>query len=64
LFVSPRSLKADDLFSMAGPAVELSATEGGGSGTATVAEVWARVFPAFWPIVKGLINNGDLPREK
>jgi len=64
LFVSPRSLKADNLFPMAGPTVELSSTEGGGSGTATVAEVWGRVFPAFWPIVKGLIDNGDLPREK
>lgn len=60
-FISPRPIKAGDLFSMVGPAVELDAIEGGGSGTALAAEVWARVFPAFWPIVKGLINNGDLP---
>jgi hypothetical protein len=66
LFISSRPIKIDDLFrrtEMEGPVVELDATEGGGSGTADVAEVWARVFPQYWPIVKGLIKNGDLPAE-
>jgi hypothetical protein len=61
LFVSPRPIRAGDLFPMVGPEVELDAIEGSGSGTGMAAEVWARVFPAFWPIVKGLISNGDLP---
>jgi len=65
LFASPRPIKAGDLFppdwsGIEGPAVELDATEGGGSGTAMVAEVWARVFPAYRPLVQGLINSGDL----
>ena len=49
---------------MEGPAVELEATEGGGSGTAAIAEVWARVFPLYWPTIKGLIDNGGLPAER
>ncbi len=43
--------------------MELEATEGGGSGTASVAEVWARVFPAYRRLVHGLIDAGDLPAE-
>ncbi|HTB18005.1 MAG TPA: hypothetical protein VK708_07795 [Bryobacteraceae bacterium] len=66
LFVSPRPLKAVDLFGpnwggIAGPAVELERTQGGGSGTALVAAVLARVFPAYRPFVQGLIDAGDLP---
>jgi hypothetical protein len=61
LFVSPRPIRAGDLFPMVGPEVELDAIEGGGSGTGMAAEVWARAFPALWPIVKGLISNRDLP---
>jgi hypothetical protein len=64
LFVSPRHIGAGDLFPMVGPEVELDAIEGSGSGTGMAAEVWARVFPAFWPIVKGLINNWDLPTDE
>jgi len=61
LLVSPRPINAHDFFPVAGPAVELNAIEGGGPGTALAVEVWARAFPALWPIVKGLISNGDLP---
>jgi hypothetical protein len=64
LFVAPRVIHANDLFPMAGSAVELEATEGGGSGTALVAEVWARVFPALRPLVQRLIDAGDLPAER
>jgi hypothetical protein len=53
----------DPPFPVTGSAVELEATEGSGSGTASVAEVWARVFPAYRPLVQGLINAGDLPAE-
>jgi hypothetical protein len=66
LLISPRPIEHDEVFSSnwhgsAGPAVQIDWTQGGGSGTATAAQVWARVFPAYWPIIKGLINNGDLP---
>jgi hypothetical protein len=64
LFVAPRVINANNLVPMEGSAVELDATEGGGSGTALVAEVWARVFPAYRPLVQGLINAGDLPAER
>jgi hypothetical protein len=65
LYVSPNPIQRDDIFSprsdgFKGPVVEIDATSGNGSGTALVAEVWARIFPAYWPIVKGLIKNGDL----
>jgi hypothetical protein len=68
LVAGPRPIKAGDLFrpsqgGIAGPVVELEDTEAGGSGTAIAAEVWARAIPAYWPIVKGLISNGDLPAE-
>jgi hypothetical protein len=61
LFVAPRVINANDLIPIAGSAIELDATEGGGSGTALVAEVWARVFPSLRPLVQGLIDAGDLP---
>jgi hypothetical protein len=68
LYVSPNPIQRDDIFSPSrdgfkGPVVEIDATSGNGSGTAMVAEVWARVFPAYWPIVKGLVNNGDLSAD-
>jgi hypothetical protein len=56
-------LHAYDLFPMAESAVELDAIESGGSSTAMAAEVWARVFPAYRPLVRGLIDAGDLPAE-
>jgi len=43
-----------------GPVVELDATSGSGSGTSQVSRVVARVFPAHWSLVKGLIAAGDL----
>jgi hypothetical protein len=69
LVAGPRPIKAGDLFrpnrgGIAGPVVELEDTKAGGSGTAIAAEVWARIFPSYWPIVKGLISNGDLPAER
>lgn len=63
LFVAPRVINANDLIPIAGSAIELDATEGGGSGTALAAEVWARVFPALRPLVQGLIDAGDLSAE-
>jgi hypothetical protein len=49
---------------VAGSVVELDATDGGGSGTSQVSRVIARVFPTQWPLVKGLINAGDLPASE
>jgi hypothetical protein len=63
LFVAPRVINANDLIPIAGSAIELNATEGGGSGTAFAAEVWARVFPSLRPLVQGLIDAGDLSAE-
>ncbi len=63
LFVAPQVINGTGLFPMAGSAVELEAIEGGGSGTALAAEVWARVFPAYRPLVQGLIDAGDLTAE-
>jgi hypothetical protein len=62
LSVSPQPLRRNDFFSTAwsGPVVNLEADNGSGSGTSAVARVIARAFPAHWPLVRGLIANGDL----
>lgn len=49
---------------LTGSAIEVQSIEGGGSGILSATEVWARVFPAYWPIIKGLIKNDDLPADQ
>jgi hypothetical protein len=50
-------INANDLLPIAGSAVELEATERGGSGMYEVAQVLARVFPSQRPFVQGVINS-------
>jgi hypothetical protein len=61
LFVGPGAINSNDLFPVAGSAVELEATEGGGSGMYEVAQVLARVFPSQRPFVQGVINSDVEP---
>ena len=61
LFVGPSAINSNDLFPAAGSAVELEATDGGGSGMYEVAQVLARVFPSQRPYVQGVINSDVEP---
>jgi len=61
LFVGPSGINSNDLFPVAGSAVELEATDGGGSGMYEVAQVLARVFPSQRPYVQGVINSDVEP---
>jgi hypothetical protein len=52
---------SDPPFPFTASAVELQATQGGGSGMYEVAQVLARVFPSQRPYVQGVINSDVEP---
>jgi len=62
LFVSSRPINRDqDWSNVAGPAVEFSASDGDTSGRFEVAQVIARVFPAYRAFVQGVMEMFDQP---
>jgi hypothetical protein len=66
LFVSPRPIKRDDLFTpnwrgIMGPAVEVDDVYGDTSGRGEVADVLARVFPKQRAFVQSVIDLFDQP---
>jgi hypothetical protein len=66
LFVSPQSINTASLFSaerrgFSGPAIEISYSSGGTSGRFEVAEVIARVFPAYKPFVTRIVEEFGQP---
>jgi hypothetical protein len=66
LFVSPQPIKTVDIFSpgrngFAGPAIELSRRFGETSGRFDVAEIIARVFPAYKAFATGVMAEFDQP---
>lgn len=66
LFVSPQSIKTVDIFSpgrsgLAGPAIELWRRFGETSGRFDVAEIIARVFPAYKAFATGVMAEFDQP---
>jgi len=59
IFVSPQPIDTANIFStkwpgLAGPAIEVSHRDGGTSGRFAVAEIIARVFPAYRSFVTGV----------
>ncbi len=66
IFVTPSPIDGKLLFSdtwrgFEGPAIQLSAEDGGTSGRFAVANVIARVFPAYKAFVTAVQNGGFLP---
>jgi hypothetical protein len=66
LFVSPQPIDTANIFSpgwsgFAGPAIQVSHLFGDTSGRFAVAEVIARVFPAYKAFATGVIETFDLP---
>ncbi len=66
LFLSPQPIKSADLFSESwkgfdGPVVQVSISDGGTSGRFEVAEVIARVFPAYVAFTQKVIADGIEP---
>ena len=66
LFVSPKPIDTANIFSagqngFSGPAIEISHRFGDTSGRFDVAEVIARVFPAYKAFVTGVMEGFDLP---
>jgi hypothetical protein len=66
LYVSPEPINAAKIFSdnwkgFFGPAVSISLHYGGTSGRYVVAEVIARVFPAYRPFVDAVMKSGVEP---
>jgi hypothetical protein len=66
LFVAPQPINSDLLFSDSwkgfdGPAIQVSVSNGGTSGRFEVAEIIARVFPAYKAFVSHVIAEGIEP---
>ena len=66
LFVTPQPIDTTNIFSagqtaFSGPAIEISRRFGDTSGRFTVAEVIARVFPAYKSFVTAVMEGFDLP---
>jgi len=66
LFVSPKRVTVDNVYSsmrtgFAGPAIELASEDGDTSGRFTVAQVIARVFPAYKSFVQRVIAEDSEP---
>jgi hypothetical protein len=65
LFVSPAPIDTKNIFStgpgLAGPAIQLSYSFGDTSGRFIVAEIIARVFPAYRAFVTGVMRDYDQP---
>jgi hypothetical protein len=63
LFVSPQPIDAANMFSadqrVSGPAIEIHHRLGAGSGRVSVAEIIARVFPAYKRFVASIIEESD-----
>jgi hypothetical protein len=69
LYVSPDSFRPDAPFSrnwkgFAGPAIQLSISDGGTSGRFAVARIIARVFPDFQGFVRRVIAEGIEPASE
>ena len=64
LYIAPEPIQPDlSAQPPRGAGVVLHNVIGGGSGTSMVTPVIARVFPQYWPLVRGLIQAGDLSEE-
>lgn len=62
LFVSPQPINSfPSETELAGPVIEISHTVGDSSGRSQVADVIARVFPAYKAFVQGVIKDSDQP---
>ena len=66
LYVNPEPIDAKNMFSsgrskVAGPVIQISRRYGGTSGRFSVAEIIARVFPAYKPFVTSVMQDFDQP---
>ncbi len=69
LFVTPRPIKTDEVFStkwtgLSGPAIELHEIVGDTAGRFQVARFITRVFPAHLEFARGVIREGVLPASE